>query len=251
MNSTEIERKMVLFSDFDLTLFFREDEVRTEENIKAIEKWRDNGNQFCIVTGRSFRSITEHFPKIKDICDYYIVDGGSIVLNKNGELLRAFYFDPTVVAGVVEFSKSFPEIPATYYYTPNSEDADYKTENVTKLRLWFADVGLLGAMAAKIREAFPVFAFTLDAGQPTHKALVGRKGFIEIVPNQFGKSNAISFLQQEANIATSNIVTVGDGLNDYEMVRDFNGFAIKGSELANDFKDLKTTESISTLISNL
>ncbi|MBR5647647.1 HAD-IIB family hydrolase [Candidatus Saccharibacteria bacterium] len=239
---------MILFSDFDRTLFFRDDGAKTEENIEATKKWRDEGNQFCIVTGRSYKSITEHFPIIKEICDYYIVDGGSIIINKNGELIKAFYFDPAVVAGVVEFSKSFPEVPAAYYYTPNSEDADYKTENLTKLRLWFADVSLLNDMAAKIRESFPVFAFILAAGEPTHKALEGRKGFIEIVPNHLGKSYAIRFLQQEANIPADSIVTIGDGLNDYEMVRDFNGFAISGSELSDAFHELKTADSISSLI---
>jgi len=242
---------MILFSDFDRTLFFRDEEWKVRENIEAIKKWRSAGNQFCITTGRSYRSVTEQLPEIKEQCDYYIVDSGSIILSKTGEFMDAFYFDPAIVAGIVELSKSFPEVPAVFYYTPNSENADYKTENITKLRLWFEDTSLLASVAAEIRERFPVFAFILEAGMPSHPALAGRNGFVEIIPIGFGKSNAIKHLLKIENILSGEVVTVGDGLNDSEMVHDFNGYAIEGSELAGADSKLKTTGSVSLLVESL
>lgn len=239
---------MILFSDFDNTLFFRDDEQKTRKNIEAIKKWRSANNQFCITTGRSYRSVTEHFPEIAEISDFFIVDSGSIILSKNGGLLKAFYFDPDVVAGIIDLSKTFPEVPVAYFYTPDSENADYKTENITKLRLWFKDTSLLADAAKQIEKSFPVFAFTLNAGMPSHKALIGRTGFVEIIPIGLGKSNAIRFLQQEKNIPAEDVVVVGDGFNDFEMVRDFNGFVIKNSVLDNAYEGLKTTSSVSTLL---
>ena len=239
---------MILFSDFDNTLFFRNEEQKTRKNIESIKKWRSANNQFCIATGRSYKSITEQFPEIVGISDYYIVDSGSIILYKNGDLLKAFYFDPIVVAGIVDLSKKFPEVPVAYYYTPDLENADYKTENVTKLRLWFKDTNLLASVAEQIEKLFPVFAFRLDVGMPRCKVLAGRKGFVEVIPIGFGKSNAIKFLQRERRIPAEDIVAVGDGFNDYEMVRDFNGFAIENSELANAYEGLKTISSISSLV---
>lgn len=239
---------MILFADFDRTLFFRDDDGKTRANLDAIKKWRSAGNQFCITTGRSYRSITEQLPEMKELCDYSIVDGGSIVLSKTDELIKAFYFDPAVVSGIVEFSKSFSEVPATFYYTPNSEDAEYKTENITKLRLWFNDTALLATVAMEIRKKFPVFAFILERCIPSHQALIGKNGFVEIIPIGFGKSNAIKYLLQEKNILPEDVITIGDGFNDLEMICDFNGFAVEGSELANARGELKTTESISSLL---
>ena len=239
---------MILFADFDRTLFFRDDEQKTRANLEAIKKWRSAGNKFCITTGRSYRSATEQMPEMKELCDYYIVDSGSILLSKTGELIKAFYFEPSIVADIVELSKNLSEVPAAYYYTPSSEDVDYKTENITKLRLWFKDTSLLDSVAEQIRKTFPVFAFKLDVGMPSHKALVGRKGFVEIIPIGLGKSNAIKFLQREENMPSEDIVVVGDSFNDYEMVRDFSGFAIEGSKLVNAYKGLKTTSSVSSLI---
>ena len=242
---------MIIFSDFDHTLFFRDDEQKTRANLDAIKKWRSAGNQFCITTGRSYRSVTEQLPEMKELCDYYIVDSGSIILSKTGEPLKAFYFDPAVVAEIIEFSKNISmEVPAAYYYTLGAEDANYRTENVTKLRLWFTDVSLLAPVAAKIREKFPVYAFILEAGMPTHQALAGRNGFVEIIPIGLGKSNAIKHLLQETSIPDKDVIAVGDGLNDFEMVRDFDGFAIDGSELANVYQR-KIISSISSLVGSL
>jgi isopentenyldiphosphate isomerase len=188
---------------------------------------------------------------MKELCDYFIVDSGSIILSKTGEPLKVFYFDPVVVAGIVDFSKSISgEVPAAYYYTLGAEDADYRTENVTKLRLWFTDVSLLAPVAAEIREKFPVYAFILEAGMPTHQALAGRNGFVEIIPIGLGKSNAIKHLLQEASIPAKDVITIGDGLNDLEMVRDFDGFAIDGSELAKVYQR-KIMSSISSLVGSL
>ena len=55
---------MILFSDFDNTLFFGNDDRRTGDNVNAIKKWRSTNNQFCITTGCSYKSIIEQFPEI-------------------------------------------------------------------------------------------------------------------------------------------------------------------------------------------
>ena len=243
-----LKDSMILFSDFDGTFYFHDDESKTNANLEAVRKWRAAGNQFCITTGRSHRSVTEQLPEIKEISDYYIVDSGSIILSETGENIQTFCFNPAIVEKIVEFSKGFSEVPAVFYYTSDSEGAEYKTENLTKLRFWFEDTSLLPSVVKQVMETFPVAAFKQEVGMPSHVALAGRKGFVEIIPIEFGKSNAIKFLQQEKGISSGNIVTVGDGLNDYEMVRDFGGFAIEGSGLAYIHGELKTTNSISALV---
>ena len=118
----------------------------------------------------------------------------------------------------------------------------------------FEDVSLLSAVKEQIKAQFPVYAFDLalpDNGLPTVPALAGKRGFIEIIPIGFGKSNAIQALGREKNIPSSEIITIGDGLNDYEMIRDFNGYAIERSMLASSFPEMKATKSIASLINNL
>ena len=242
---------MILFSDFDKTLYFRDDDEKTKRNFDAIKKWKEKGNQFCIVTGRSYKSITEHSPETKNLCDYFIVDSGSIITSKTGEILKAFFFDDRIVKGIIELSRTLPEIPIAYYYSPNSEGVDMEPENTTKLRLWFKDINLLENVVRRIRNSFPVFAFRSDPVVQSHNDLIGCNAFVEIIPIELGKGNAIRILLDQLNISPSDAITVGDGLNDYGMVQNFDGYAIENSELATKFKSLRVTSSISSLINDL
>ncbi len=242
---------MILFSDFDKTLYFREDSEKTKNNFGAIVDWKERGNCFCVVTGRSFRSVTEQAPEMKNLCDYFIVDSGSIIASKSGEIIKAFYFDETVVSGIVEFSKSFSEIPIAYYYSPEYEGTNTISKNVTKLRLWFKDMSMLNSTAEKLREKFPVFAFCSEFIIHNNAELESYVGFVEIIPDTFGKGSAIRYLVDMLGVPVSDIITIGDGFNDFSMVKDFDGYAIKDSELSNHFMDLKTADSISSLIKDL
>lgn len=241
---------MILFSDFDWTLSFVEDEAKTQANIEAVKEWRERGHQFCITTGRSYVSVTRKNPQIAGLCDYYIVDGGSILLSESGSIIEVFQFTPRIVLEITEFSKHLPEIPIPFYYTPDSEGIPLKTENITKFRLFFKNVDLLDGAAELLEKNFPVSAFTCEAAS-SHKELAGQNGFVEIIPRELGKSHAIDVLRRRENIPLEDIVTVGDGPNDYEMVRDYNGYAIKGSKLNSLHHQLKTTDSVKSLVEQL
>lgn len=241
---------MIIFADFDGTTYPHDNDLAVKENLAAIKSWRDAGNQFCITTGRSIRSLMRQLPEIQELCDYYIMDSGSIILDHAGKTLKVFSFTPEVVNSITEFAKTLPEQPAVVYYTDSSEGVEIKTSGVTKLRYWFKDTGLLLPIASDLKNKFPVQAFDLIAPAPAGD-WEGHNGFIEIIPRELGKSNAIKSLQQIANISSQDIITVGDGLNDYDMVRDFGGYAIAGSSLAQYDQTMKTAFSVADMISQL
>ena len=241
---------MILFSDFDKTIYFKRDSGITRANIEAVKKWRKLGNKFCITTGRSFRSVTNEMPEIIKMCDYFILDSGSIVLSKDAKFLNTFTFEPEVVSGIIDLSRDFSEVPVPLYFTPDSENFDYKIEKVTKLRLWFKEIELMDEVANKLEKNFSVFTDLQDAISD-RKELEGYRGFVEIIPSYSGKNNAIKILQEYAKISNGEIITVGDGLNDYNMIRDFDGYAIEGSLLTTVHPDLKTTSAVWLLVKEI
>ena len=241
---------MILFADFDGTLYFRDNQEKTDANLNAIKNWRASGHQFCITTGRSYRSVTKELPQIKELSDYYIVDSGSIILSQTGAILETFYFDPKLIPGITEFFKNLPEKSIPLYYTPNSENTIYETKHITKLRFWFKNLDQFPEIIKQLEKSFPVLAFKQKAFSEK-KELLGQIGFIEIIPIEYGKSHAIKVLAKKANILDKDIIAVGDGSNDYRMVRDFHGFAIKNSNLSKIHQDLSTTVSVSWLIQQL
>ena len=239
---------MIIFSDFDGTLFFRHDEEKTKRNIEAIKSWKVAGNQFCITTGRSYRSVERQMPEILELCDYYILDSGSVVLDGNANQLTSFHFEPDMVAKIEQFAETLTEKPVVFYFAPDYEDSAPIRDNVTKIRLWFKDASLCAGIAKQITEQLGLPAFVQAVAVTHREELVGRTGFVEIIPSNSGKSSAIRFLEESGHIAPSDIITIGDGLNDRAMIEDYDGFAIEGSELSAAAPGLKTTPSIAALV---
>ncbi len=241
---------MIIFADFDGTTYPHDDDLTVRANLEAIKNWRAAGNQFCITTGRSIRSLTRQLPEVLELCDYFIMDSGSIILDRAGNTLKVFSFDPEIVTAVTDYSNTLPELPAVVYYTDTLEGVEMKTSGVTKLRYWFKDISLLTPTAKELRNRFPVLAFEMIAPAPAGE-WEGRNGFIEIIPYELGKSNAIKHLQKLISIPLQDIITVGDGLNDYDMVRDFNGYTIESSDLANYDQTMKTAPSVAEMINQI
>ena len=50
---------------------------------------------------------------------------------------------------------------------------------------------------------------------------------IYVYQNRINKSTPIEYLKAKYKIASDNIYTVGDHINDFEMIRDYNGYAMK------------------------
>ena len=71
---------MIIFADFDGTLYPHDDDQTVKANLAALKNWRAVGNKFCITTGRSIRSLIRQMPELQELSDYYIVDSGSIFL---------------------------------------------------------------------------------------------------------------------------------------------------------------------------
>ena len=238
---------MILFSDFDNTIFFRDEPEKTENNLAAIKRWRAAGHQFCIITGRSYRSVTTDAPAIKNFSDFYVLDHGSIILNQDGILVHTNCFSPQSVTEIVNFSKALKENPIVYYYAANSEGFTHQTDNVTKLRIWFKDQSVLDSVAEKM-SIFPNSVYKWFNAVSRHKELDGYKGFLDIMPVNSGKAQAIRFIAQTEGVRPEDIITVGDDTNDYEMLEAFNGYMIDGSNLSKQHAPFKSTESLATLI---
>ena len=43
----------ILASDFDNTIYYLEDKEKNKKNVSAIKKFINQGNIFCIITGRN------------------------------------------------------------------------------------------------------------------------------------------------------------------------------------------------------
>ena len=104
----------VLASDFDGTLFFK-DETPTirEKDIEAIKKFQAAGNKFGICTGRHLRGILD-VTKNKIDFDFYILNSGCIILDHDCNPIYERWID---YSDAIQVFEKYPEesIPLFYW----------------------------------------------------------------------------------------------------------------------------------------
>ena len=97
----------LLGSDYDGTLRYGTDVM--EEDIEAIRRWRDAGNLFAIVTGRSGESIRNEMEKYGLECDYLVCNNGGFVF-QGDERLYENYMDTLTAVDVIYALKETPGV---------------------------------------------------------------------------------------------------------------------------------------------
>ena len=70
----------LLATDYDGTLRYAQDVM--PEDLKSIEEWKNKGNKFVIVTGRSKESIDAQVKLFNLPCDYLITLSNFLILCK-------------------------------------------------------------------------------------------------------------------------------------------------------------------------
>lgn len=240
---------MILFSDFDNTIYFEHDPAKTAANIAAIDKWCKSGHQFVLATGRNYASALRTGGKeLMEKCDYFILDGGSLVYDRGLNLLKAVYLEPRVISEIVEAASQMTERPVPVYYTPDGDTLERRDDGVTKLRLRFRNTEALARAYGEFK-GMPVTLFQVkDAPITNRQDLLGYDCFLEILPRESGKAQAVAYVAERLGCDLSEIITIGDDMNDTDMLEEFDGYAPSGSFLARNGIVTKTVRSVADLV---
>ena len=247
---------MILFSDFDGTLFRRGLEGDFEENLEKIKLWRKRGNKFALTTGRGLGSILAAFPELWQYVDYLICDNGALCYSQHEKLFEVT-LDEDLKQRVVDYLKSLPgsdRYDVVYY----REDGEFGSPNSndTKVRFWTVDLETMERITEDLREQFegePVIFFEGHTiiPNPERKQPFLRDyhhGAIDVMAADAGKQNAIHrILERNPGEA---VITVGDGGNDMDMLEGFDGYIMANASdvLKSRFDQSHITESVAELL---
>lgn len=251
---------MIIFCDFDGTLWRHSDTDFSElnNNIAAIKKWRNQTNKFVIASGRSLASIKRHQPNYTDFTDYFISDNGSFVFGQDQKAIIQNTLDDLQVAKIMQVAQQ--SIPAsdirTVYYSAFDETAQ-PTPNLGKIRLWLKDASQIDTLTARLHAALPnqlkihherhAINSSLPWVDPSFTA------FMNVVSVKAGKESAIMQLLQLLNLSKDDAISIGDDLNDLEMLEHFNGHIMRDAhpQLLATFPPEKQHRTVADFIATL
>ncbi len=230
----------VFASDYDGTI--KVDGIVSEENLAALAAWKDKGNRFGIVTGRSVESTLLEVNKYGYALDFMICNNGGVIYDGNQTLLKSFAIDFNKALALIEEIRKMDcncfvlnngvqrakEVVNSEYedYKYGAYSSDYSVERIiaegciSQIVISLNDDALGLEIAAYINEAY--------------------KGYVEAYPNvncvdivaaNVSKASGIAYIAKHYDYAHDAIYTMGDSYNDISMLEAYQSATL---EHAND-----------------
>ncbi len=202
----------MLVSDYDGT-FDADDNI--ENNVVAINRFRNLGNLFVLATGRALPSIKKMIDRYNITFDYLILDNGATVLDNNYRVLKTVTINDYDYKNIMNYLKlkRVSQKNIIFYTTLDwyvEEDANPFTKIEIKSNI-------------DINQLYIDFKrhFSMPAYTTSHNSF-------EIMARGVNKAIAVKWLKYM--IKPSNLYVIGDNENDLDMIMNNNGYVIASSK---------------------
>ncbi len=245
--------KKILVSDYDQTFYINDEDI--ENNKMAVKEFRKKGNIFVIATGRSYDDFQRKAKEYDIKYDYLIINHGASILNEKEEILYNFPIKNEIIKNIKK--DLLINIPDIIFYTNNIAYRDSNNmyfcckEKLSRLDFNNNDLTKINIRLISEEKVDEINQIITDKYSDVINCYKVSNNIIEIISKEINKSKAIKLLADYYYLDKNEIYTIGDGYSDIQMIKDYNGFAIKDSvkELKNVAK--KEYTSVSELINEL
>lgn len=245
---------MVIVSDFDGTLYPHGAGEQFWRNLGAVRKFREAGNEFCLATGRNMASLGRVWPEYGDYLDYAILDNGAVCIDSREKVLFEYVIQKDLAKEICDdVMKRFAGEVAFVYYCDAREWLELG-DRMTKMRCWVTSNALSGELLTYIHEKYAdvVQAFLVENECMLSVDWISDReryrAFVDMMAIEAGKEKMIRRLGLEDS--RDGIITVGDGMNDVGMLKEYDGYTIADAkpEVIKAVGNGKTVKSVEELI---
>lgn len=227
---------MILGSDYDGTLTYG---GITEEKCEMIRRWRQAGNKFGIISGRSaaFQSVVcQQYPHLE--MDFFAACNGGVILDSDGNVLHqtlcntvdALQLSRDLLKWGCPFVHMNTDIYRCIVASPGDEPEYAAQSSVVlidnlhelgaflQVSVQLADADKARAMVEQIRSVYGNDLNPLQNGK-----------CIDIVPAGVNKAQGLYKVMEIFGGRYEDVIAVGDNINDLDMLREFRSYAMKNA----------------------
>ena len=209
--------KRLLVSDYDGTFYISDLDIK--KTIGNINNFRKLNNLFVIATGRSYVDLKEKIDKYKIPYDYLILNHGALLLSKELTVIKSFSLDEVQVQDILNYAnkKDVSDIILIDNFRKNVSN----TLGIVKIMLKLYNFDKAREIKSYIDSNYSSIKSYLVC-EDSHY-------LVEVVSNKASKSTMIKEIIKIEDIKTTNTYTIGDGVNDIDMIKKYNGYRVKNS----------------------
>jgi len=225
----------VLASDYDGTLLV--DDIFSNTTLEAIKRWRSHGNSFGIITGRDIRLAKVAIGEHQIPFDFLICNNGCVLYDQHGQELKSSYLPDEIVRQLINnpiIARS-PYIILSnkeerYVYDDDYQSARYEnlfyTQVLTKEDL--KQPNYFYQMDTRFKDAEEMFwaQGVLEEEFGNHIQINPNIVTLDFTPKGVTKLSGLQAYVSLMQISPTDIITVGDGMNDLPMIEYFHGYTM-------------------------
>jgi Cof subfamily protein (haloacid dehalogenase superfamily) len=221
--------RLLIALDVDGTLI-HEDESVSERVVEAVARVRDAGHEVMLATGRSWETAQPIHERFGLTSDFVVCANGALTMRR----------DDTVEGGYRrEFIETFDPTEVLETIRPHLPRGSFMVEDPTGFRRYtegMSDWELVNAEQVSFEELTRHPATRVVVVSPQHDeeqflSIVDRMGlhkvsyaigwtaWLDIAPEGVNKATALERVRHALDIPHANLVAVGDGRNDIDMLQ--------------------------------
>lgn len=226
---------MLLASDFDNTLYVTDINI-VNKNIESINKFREKGNLFVIITGRG-NSIRKYIKEFNIPYDYLICENGAIIFDKNDNIISSVYLEKEDVDKIIDIIKrdNLKYILDTGYEYITDVNTDYK--DLACIFLDRKTISNSEELLEEILNTTNTYSYLSD-------------NWINSININIDKKLTLDKLNEVLDYKYA-IHGIGDAINDISMITSYDGGVMKIHEKELDELPNKNYDSLSDYIEEL
>lgn len=228
----------VVVSDYDGTLKIFQKPMDPGV-VDAIHRWRDAGNRFGIASGRDYEMMIHEIRAHGIPFDFLILANGGAIYDAEENLLQATFIDNALIPQIL----SHPAGLDSSHYQLFAKDKIYFFE---RRKTFFSDLGVPYVpvdfeAALALKDLVQISFWYRNHQEPIDhvKTLIAdfgdRAGFqtnvyaIDINRKEVNKAWGIGQALSLLGLDGAEVHAVGDGGNDVDMIRRYNGYTVAGA----------------------
>lgn len=221
----------LLVCDMDGTLLDSNKQI-SRENSEAAKYFVEKGGSFTIATGRMARSIEQYMPLLPVNAPVILYNGSVIYDFQRKEVLWYKLLPAEVRNVVIHLMDRFPEMGVEVFYKDkmyivkrnDMTDMHIKRAEFSPIFLPLEEISdgwykvLLAWEHEKLLEVERFMKENIINEESSFYIVFSEPVFLEILSKEASKGTALKELLRMLGISRSNVIAVGDNLNDIDMI---------------------------------
>lgn len=224
----------IIASDFDNTIYYANDEEKNRKNIEAIRQFIKEGNIFIIITGRNYTRLKKTMNEYDIPYTYLVCEDGAKIFNSVDYCIDSTFLDEEEI---VKVKKVLEDLEVDYYLDDGYNETEYHEDCVK-----------IVVRTSSLEEKEKILNAIYDK---INVHIYASRNHVNIIHKTVNKEYALNRLFKIENLDFSKLHVVGDDLNDYEMLKAFDGVIMKEHNPLLDELNKEEYETISDYIEEI